>query len=244
MGTFNELNSETARGWSARMVVLAGVAICAVVTLGSCKSSPVTSEKEFAAPAGGKPAMVYVADFDLAAQDIRHEEGVITSRPGPVGRVGTRLAGASTDRAARARELVDLMSNSLVQDLRQAGFSATRLNARTPAPADGWLLRGVFTEVQEGNRVRRAIIGFGQGQTDIQVVVVVNDLSQGPPQPLYELDTKADSGQKPGAAPMMVLSPYGAAARFVLAGGDLEKNVKQTAHDIAAHLAKRFQEPK
>ena len=244
MGTFNESNTERARGRSARMVALAGTVTCAVAMLCSCKSGPVTSEKEFAAPAAGKPAMVYVADFDLAVQDIKHEEGVVTSRPGPVGRVGTRLAGASTDRAARARELVDLMSNSLVQDLRQAGFSAARLTARTPLPADGWMLRGVFTEVQEGNRVRRAVIGLGKGQTDVQVVVVVNDLSQGPPRPWYELDTKADSGERPGAAPMMVLSPYGAAARFVLAGDDLEKNVKQAALDITAHLAKRFQEMK
>ena len=110
-----------------------------------------------------------------------------------------------------------------------------------PVPAAGWLVRGVFTEVQEGNRLRRAMIGFGQGQTDIQVVTTVDDLSLGPPKPLYEIATDATSGDKPGAAPTLAFSPYGAAARFVMSGKDLEKNVKQTAAQIADRMAKHIQ---
>ena len=52
----------------------------------------------------------------------------------------------------------------------------------------------------------------------------------------------ASSGDKPGAAPTLVLGPYGAAARFVLAGRDLDTNVKQTAAEIAARMAKRVQQ--
>jgi hypothetical protein len=116
-------------------------------------------------------------------------------------------------------------------------------------PASGhagssWLLRGVFTEVDEGNRLRRAMIGLGEGQTDVQVVATVHDLSQGPPEPLYELATDTGSGSKPGAAPTLVLGPYGAAARFVMAGHDLERNVKQTAAEIAGRLAGRVQPAK
>jgi len=88
------------------------------------------------------------------------------------------------------------------------------------------------------------MIGFGEGQTDVQVVAVVHDLSQGLPKPLYELATDASSGSKPGAAPTLVLGPYGAAARFVMAGHDLEKNVKQTAAEIAGRLARHIQAPR
>ena len=224
--------------------LFAGVVISALFYLAGCSSTAQKSEREFAALTADKPAMIYVADFELAVQSIKHEEGVVTSRPGLVGRVGTRLAGVSTDPATRARELVDLMATSLVRDLKQAGFAAGRLTPGVPMSTQGWLLRGVFTEVQEGNRVRRAVIGFGKGQTDIQVVAAIHDLSQGPPKPLYELETESASGNKPGAAPMMVLSPYGAAARFVLAGGDLENNVRQTASDITAQISRRFQKTK
>ena len=215
------------------------VACLAAVLLGGlgCKSAKVTSEVGAAPPVSAKPVAVYVADFELGAQTIKHEEGILSGGPGPVGRIGSRLSGSSSDPAARARQLVDLMANSLVKELTKAGFSARRVPPGTGLAAEGWLLRGVFTEVDEGNRLRRAMIGFGEGQTDVQVVAAVHDLSQGAPQPLYELATDASSGSKPGAAPTLVLGPYGAAARFVMAGDDLEKNTKQTAAAIAARLA-------
>ncbi|HWI56377.1 MAG TPA: DUF4410 domain-containing protein [Bacillota bacterium] len=221
------------------------VLLLAFVLLTGCKSAKVTGEQEFAPGDTARPAIVYVADFDLGVQNIQNEEGPLASRPGPLGQVGKRLAGDTQDPEVRARKLVDLMANSIVQGLAKAGFTATRLAPGKPLPAQGWLVRGVFTEVQEGNRLRRAMVGMGTGQTDLQVVTKLDDLSQGPPKPLYELDTEASSGQAPGAAPTIALmGPYGAAARFVMAGHDLEKNVKQTASQIAAHVAQRVGQTK
>ncbi len=207
-----------------------------------CKTAKVTSEREFAPPAAAKPAIVSVADFDLWAQTVKTEPGLLAGQPGPVGRVGQRLSGAPSDPAARARQLVNLMGDSLVKELAKAGFNAVRIPPGTAVPATGWLVRGVFTEVQEGNRLRRAMIGFGQGQTDIQVVTAIDDLSQGSPKPLYEMSTDANSGKTPGAAPTLVLGPFGAAARFVMSGNDLEKNVKQTAARIAEQMTQRIQQ--
>ena len=140
------------------------------------------------------------------------------------------------DPAARARGLVDLMANSLVKELSKSGLNASRVPERVPLATQGWLVRGVFTEVQEGNRLRRAMIGFGQGQTDVQVIATIHDLSLGKPKPLYEVATDASSGSKPGAAPTLIFSPYGAAARFVMAGKDLDRGAKQTAALIAEQV--------
>ncbi len=185
--------------------------------------------------------MVYVTDFELGAQSVQREQGRLEGRSGPVGRVGERLSGNSADPAARARQLADLMSESLVKELSKAGLAARRLPPGASAPGSGWLVRGLFTEVQEGNRLRRAMIGFGEGQTDVQVVATVHDLAHGPPKPLYEIAADANSGNKPGAAPTLVLGPYGAAARFVMSGKDLEKNVKQAAAQIAGRITQGIQ---
>jgi len=185
--------------------------------------------------------VVYVTDFEIGV--VKHEDGMLSGRPGPVGRIGQRLSGASSDPAARAQQIVDLMANSLVKELSKAGYNALRLPAGRPVPGEGWCVRGLFTEVQEGNRLRRAMIGFGQGATDLQVVTTIDNLSQGPPKPLYEVTTDANSGQMPGAAPTLVFSPYGAAIRFVMAGNDLDKNVKQTAAKIAEQMTVRIQQP-
>ncbi len=222
----------------------ASALIFAACLLTGCESATATGVLKSAPADAANPVIICVADFELDVQNIQHEDGILFIRPGPIGRVSRRVSGESQDPEARARKLVELMAQSLVKELKQAGFAATRLSPHARLPASGWLVRGVFTEVQEGNRVRRAMIGFGAGQTDVQVVVGIDNLSQGAPQPLYELETEARSGKAPGAAPTLVLSPYGAAARFVMAGKDLEKNVKQTATQIAAQVKTRVGEGK
>jgi Domain of unknown function (DUF4410) len=71
-------------------------------------------------------AMIYVTDFELDAQNIQSEPsllpepGTILPRPG----ILSRLTGRSENPADRARELVNRMSATLVQDLIDNGISA------------------------------------------------------------------------------------------------------------------------
>ncbi|PYO11692.1 MAG: hypothetical protein DMD75_10040 [Candidatus Rokuibacteriota bacterium] len=116
-------------------------------------------------------------------------------------------------------------------------MNARRLRAGDSQPDVGWLIRGIFTQVDEGNRLHRAVIGFGAGQTELQLVVAIDDLAQGTPKPFYELDTSATSGKAPGA--VITLNPYVAIAKFALSSRDLEQNVKQAAAKIAADGASR-----
>ena len=221
--------------------LMCGLLLAAVVPGAGCKSATVTHEKDYAGTNVTRPEIIYVADFALGAETIHHEPGLVADRPLMPGRVRGLLSGASDSPEARAHELVDLMANSLVKDLNKAGFRATRLRPGQEVPAKGWVITGVFTDVQEGNRLRRSMIGLGQGATDIQLVAAVQDLSHGPPQPVQDVATDASSGKAPGGAATMALGPWGAAAKFVLAGQDLERNVKQTASQIAARIAARFE---
>ena len=182
-----------------------------------------------------------MADFELPAWAIQSQDGVLSERRGRVGHVADRLYGKSSDPAERARQLVALMSKSLLKDLSKAGFQAVRQPPGAPLPAQGWLLRGSFSLVQEGNRLQRSILGLGVGQTDIKVLTCVNDLSQGPPKPLWEIATDANSGNKVGGGATLAFGPYGAAVAFVRAGQDVEKNVKQTASEIATQVAQHIQ---
>ena len=216
-------------------------ALCACLMSG-CSSAKVTGERSIGDESASKPAVIYVEDFELAARDIKQENGIVlrpSGKPGPV----RRLLSGSKDPQKLARQLVDLMATSIVKDLTKAGFTAFRQLPDSPLPAQGWLVKGIFTEVQEGNRLRRTIIGFGAGATDMQAVTSISDLSKGPPKPFYEIDTSAKSGEKPGAIPTMILiSPYSAAVHFVISGRDLDRNVKETAKKISAHIVQQVQE--
>jgi hypothetical protein len=207
-----------------------------------CASAHVTSARTIGTPSPAKPPIVYVADFELDERNVRAERGILPPPP-PLPMLGVglpKLPGMSSDPAALADEVVALMSRSLVKELEKRGMQARRLGKNEPLPAAGWLVRGVFTSVQEGNRLHRAVVGFGAGHTDLQVVVAIDNLAGGAPKPMYSVETKADSGKIPGA--VITLNPYVAAARFVIAGGDLDRNVKQSATQIARQTTQYVQD--
>ena len=226
----------------SRRIVRAHVAVALVLAapLGGCGTAKVTTDRQLAAMPAGPPTVVYVTDFELDVANVHAERGILPPPPPPLpglGNVLPKLPGTPREPANRAREVVELMSKSLVKDLADKGLPTRRLARGESLPPQGWLVRGVFTNVQEGNQLRRAVIGFGAGSTDLQVLVTIDDLANGVPRPLYEVQTSADSGNLPGA--VITLNPYVAAARFVLAGGDLDRNVKQTATQIAEQTARR-----
>jgi hypothetical protein len=136
------------------------------------------------------------------------------------------------------------MADSIVRDLNAAALPAERLRPGSPLPTRGWLIRGIFTNVNEGKQVLRAVVGLGKGKTEVQVTTAVDNLSEGPPQPFYQVVTDAKSGNAPGAGPAIVTFPLLAAGQYVLSGRDLVKNTKQTASAIATELEMRVRAAK
>jgi hypothetical protein len=204
--------------------------------IGACSTAKVTASSATGVPPARRPAVIYVADFDLDAAVIKQESGLLGVRPGilpqgPLGIIGRR------DPEAERRHLIDLLAQTMVDDLAGAGFSALRMPPGAGLPGAGWMVRGVVLEVGEGNRLRRAVIGFGAGETELQLAVAIDDLAKSAPAPFYQLDTSAESRKIPGA--VVTLNPYVAAARFVMARGDLDRNAKDSAHEIAKTVAAR-----
>lgn len=118
---------------------------------------------------------VYVRDFELDAENVKVDKGVGGQvRPGLIELPSKRQR---RDPEAQAKKLVDTMSNSLVDDLRKAGYKAQRLDPDDSTPSKGALVTGVFTEVDEGNRMRRALIGFGAGSAKMDFYVTISDLA-------------------------------------------------------------------
>jgi hypothetical protein len=141
------------------------------------------------------------------------------------------------DPAAHARRVVDEMATALVKDLDAAGLPAERLPPGRALPADGWLVRGVFTEVDPGKPLRRAVIGFGSGKTDMEVQVGVSDLAAAnPAESFLVFGTVTDPSRLPGG--VVTRNPYVVAAKFVLEKGAPRRDVEQTAKAIADELVK------
>ncbi len=204
---------------------MALAAALAVTSVGALAQQPCAGQR------------IYVADFELDAANIQPDEG----RAARARRlVGSLLPGRAqhngSDSQARAAQIVSQMSQSLIADLDQAGLQAIRLPPGVPLASNGWLLRGVFLSVDEGNRLRRAVVGFGQGQTSFQVAIAMDDLaSPGGPKTYYQTTAAGKSGDMPGA--VVTMNPYAVAAKFMLDAGDLDRTLHSTAQKIAASVA-------
>jgi hypothetical protein len=186
-----------------------------------------------------KPAAVYVMDFDLDADKIKLDPRQAAAERRPVGALVKDVKhslGLSKTPQEEAHELIDLTAKSIVEGLSKAGVEARRVAPNTPLPKEGWVVRGTFLRVDEGDRLRRAVVG--SGETDIQVAVTVHDLAVDAKQArLLRLDTDAKSAKSPHA--MGRISPYAIALKYVLAGYDLDRNAKQTGAKIAEEVASR-----
>lgn len=206
--------------------------------LGACASAKVTETTATPpAPSGPPPSLIVVYDFELDSVNVRSEPGLVP-RPHLLGKLlPGRSACNNNDPDGCAAELRELISSTLVEDLRKKGLNAVRGNQAEPLPSAGWLVRGVFTDVDTGNRVRRAVIGFGSGATQMQLVLGIDDLSHGVPQPMYQADASASSGKAPGG--VVLLNPVAMGARFVMARKDVDKSAKKLAGEVADAIAAR-----
>src|SRR5581483_7663258 len=161
-----------------------------VLMLGLCVGQEANSQapraNESALSHADRDKIIYVSDFDLDAANFKQDKGGITGKgyllPAPP---KSLLRRKRQDPSEAASNLVRLMSESLVADLQKAGFKAKRLASTEPKPTDGLVVTGVFTELSEGNQMRRALLGFGSGKSKMELYVMMANASSAA-NPLYE----------------------------------------------------------
>ena len=201
------------------------------VLLAGCASSKVTGEIDYRA-ASAVPSTIYVENFDLGETVVKSDPGTLTGRP-------RLIQFRRQNPAEELHELSDLLASSLVADLNRKNLSAQRLAADAPKPARGWLVHGAFLEVASGNRLQKAVLGFGAGNSDAQLYVGITDL--GAPagkQDVLDFNVNSAGNKAPGGgiATIVTHTPYGMAAKFVLERNASEKDIKRASQTLADRI--------
>jgi hypothetical protein len=203
----------------------ASVALGTAMLLAGCQSAP---------PRVAHPRPVVVRDFAFDVAQHHGDSGRLEQRRGPVKRVVQSLHPEETPEEKAAR-FSALLSASIAKELTALNIPATRPEPGAVLSANALVVQGQFLEVDEGRRLRRAIVGFGAGSTEVLVEVSVFDLAQSAEQPAITFGTGHGSKPMPGA--ILMLNPYAMAARFVLSRNATEKDVRKLGKEIAEHLA-------
>lgn len=229
------------RWWCAVRGCLMAMLLGGVLILGGFADAQAGAQSSSRAEAQLQPTSlpqeIWVADFDIDVDRV-HKEGILENS-GPLKRRGVaieRPLGRRQSPEQVAAELVNTLSVCLTEELKTQSLPARRLAPNQPLPRTGWVIQGQFVEVDQGNRVRRAVIGFGAGATSMQIEARVTNVGATPGTPFLLLGTQADSGKMPGA--IVTMNPYVAAAKFVLAKNASTKDVGHSAKEMVAEIAK------
>ncbi len=193
-------------------------------------SKPATSGALLAA----QPRPIIVQDFAFDVAQSPTDQGVMASGEGRARRVsGSRHPEEKP--AEKATRLASLLSETIAKGLTDLKIPATRAPRESALPADGFVVGGEFLEIDEGNRRKRAVVGFGAGSTEVLVQVAVYDLAQSREQPILVYGTGSGSKPMPGA--VVSMNPYAMGVKYVMSRNATEKDVRNLGKQIAKDLA-------
>jgi hypothetical protein len=195
-----------------------------------------------------KPDKALVYDFTVPTSVISVDES-------PAARVHRHRKVEKEDATAPeavAQQVRESFSKALLHELQQASVPAeTAPGADSPAPPNTLLVKGEFTTINQGNKTKRILIGFGKGASDVQAHVTVSVASEPQPVTLLEFNVKSQSGKKPGSvatvgagAATLGTASAGSAAAGVAAGGVMDRaaSVEADASRMAKGVAKQIAE--
>jgi hypothetical protein len=191
--------------------------VLAVVTLG-CAGAQVSQQSSSAPVMASRPSQIFVYPFAVSASDVSLNSGIF--------QVAYRNMTDENQDAQQqdlARQTAHNICVQIAANLTAKGITTTCLERGVPPTGNNvLLLDGQFTDISEGNRLRRMVIGLGAGASKVDTVIqVIQKTDQGTSE-IMDFATNADSGYMPGAG---IMGPAGAAAGGATAAASLAVNV-------------------
>lgn len=119
-------------------------------------------------------------------------------------RLQRREPDADSSPESLAKQVQAAFAKTLLNELQKTAMPAETAPARDAAiPAHALMVRGEFTTINQGNKTKRMMIGFGRGASDVKAHVTVSLTTDAQSVVLSEFNLKSQSGKKPGAAATM-----------------------------------------
>ena len=233
--------------WRSGRVVGAVVVGLALLGVSSCGRTSVENV-DVRATALPRPQLVVVHDFGVSADAVALDRAL-----------GARVLEAVKNepeiQAHRkvGEEVAKVLTETLVKEIGKLGIPAVAAANATPVAGPSLQIEGQFVTVDEGNRLRRAVIGFGAGASEVRTMVQVFETTNEGRRLVEDFYTTAKSSRKPGFGPMAGAGAAvgTAATSAALSAGvgvatahsqTVEGDAKNTADEIVKVLKQFFAE--
>lgn len=197
---------------------LPGMYVLLALAAFGCAGAQVTQQNSAAPVTAAPPTQAFVYPFAVDASDVTLNQSIFQ-------KAYRNMSGE--DQGAQQLQIAhQTAQNICVQvaaNLTQKGITTTCLQREVPPTGNNILvLDGEFTDINEGNRLRRMVVGLGAGASKLDAVVEVYQKTDHGSNELLNFSTHADSGYMPGAG---VTGPAGAAAGGAAAAASLGVNL-------------------
>jgi Domain of unknown function (DUF4410) len=221
--------------------------VLTLMTLVGCAKTTVTEQTPMRDPGLARPSRILVYNFVANPADMPADSsiaGAVSAPPTP----------PTAEQLDTGRQLGALIAADLVADIQAMGLSAVQAGpGSSPQVGDG-IIRGYLVSTQSGGAVKRFIIGFGSGASELDTVVEGYAMT---PQGLRRLGSgtlSSSGGKTPGVVvPAAVAIASGNPVGLIVVGGvklyreasgknGLDARAKATADAIAAALKTRFED--
>ncbi len=169
-----------------------------VIAIAGCAGAKVQEQQAFAPAVQTAPSQIIVYPFATDTTEVSLNSSIIQ-------KAYRNISGAdqNAEQAQIARDSASNICLTVVAMLAQKGYNALCQKRGIPVPGDSLLIvDGAFTDISEGNRLRRTVIGLGAGQSVVNTNVQVFHRTVEGSHELLDFTTHADSGQMPGVAIM------------------------------------------
>jgi len=222
------------------------VLLCALGALVGC--APTKVQPSVMIPASDvlpRPTRIAVYDFAVAAQDVSPNNA-------PLSRLRRAFGGSQSEEELKVgRSVADALSVELVKALKPLDLPIERASTG-PVPDGTLAIEGQFVSIDEGNRLRRVMIGFGAGASEVKTHTQLYLGTPSGPRLVEEFETDASSSKKPGAAVGMGAGAAvgaGIAVSTAVQGGvqavtepkdTAEADAKRTAEQLAKQITEIF----
>ena len=219
----------------------------ALVLVAGCASTNVTKQTPLVNATISRPNQIWVYNFAATPADIPADSSIR-------GEVSVPSTPPTAEQLETGRQLGVLIAEDLVADIQAMGLSAVQARpGSSPQVGDG-IIHGYLVSVEGGGAVKRFVIGFGYGTSEMDTVVEGYLMT---PQGLRSLGSgtmSSSGGKTPGIiVPAAMTIATGNPIGLIVVGGakmyreasgrnTLEGRAKATADEISQQLRIRFEE--
>jgi hypothetical protein len=218
----------------SRHMAVAGLALATVTSCARVSTESVMMR----GPGLPKPELIIVHDYQMARDEVQLDSGI-----------GSRIerlvqdTPEEQDRLKLEQSVARIGTTTLVEEIRKLGLRAEPAAMALPGAGSTLSIEGQILSINEGNKTRRLIIGFGAGASEVRTLTQVYEVTGGEHRLVDDFYTTAKSSRKPGVGPMAGAgAAAGRAATSAAAstGIGIASERSQTAEADAQHAAREI----